>query len=90
MNNGFINLMPLNKKGEYIRVNPDNGKIAVCKAGCGGIFTTGTSLTTIADVRKRMINGAKLSKWFLKYYHPWEVNFARENPDKYQELINAI
>jgi hypothetical protein len=79
-------LMHPNSKGEYVTINENDGRIVVCKRT--GAHLPIPSKTSVSQVRYMMFKGNKIDQWFLKLFKSWESDFARNNPDKYNELIN--
>jgi hypothetical protein len=84
---GWVELIKMNGRGEVFRLNEDNGKIYVSKDSGNKTGVHGSTLT-VADVRYMMFKGQNIDQWFLKVFKKWENKFAKENIDKYNELIN--
>ena len=88
----FKSLIPVGTKGEYFNLNEETGQVSFLvpfKAeparGIDPRYRATPVQATVADLDYHF---AKLDKTIQKAYAKWRDIFAKENPDKYNELIN--
>lgn len=92
--NGFKEIY--NKKGCIVRINEDNGKmyienpINLLNHGFGAQQQHDLigSTITVADVEYMLFKGSKVNQWFIDVYKQWRSDFATNNIDQYNKLIN--
>lgn len=78
--------LKMDGKGQYININEQDGRIVYCKRHSNMLPTP--SKTSVAQVRYMLFKGQQIDDWFLKVFRKWENEFAKNNIDKYNELIN--
>lgn len=79
-------LAKVDSKGNYININETTGEIVVCQRVSNALPLP--SRTSVARVRYMLSKGTKLDPYFLKHFKKWENEFARNNLDQYNKLIN--